>query len=115
MLLASLVSLLLLAAAGAQQDGQPQSQSAFNPVDRQYMQFTVSLDSTCDQVFRTSGPRFLHDYHDAVLADTRAALRANPVGISDEPATLASVRGMAPNCTDLTVRGRWGDPWWHYY
>ena len=79
----------LLAAAGTAHAGRTLLQ--FNPDFRQFVQITVSLRGTCSAVLAVN-PTLLNDVRLAAIADVRRELTANPVGIANLTATLASLR-----------------------
>ena len=103
-LLAPLALVCLLAAAGTAHAGRVLLEP-FNPALRQFVQITVSLRGTCSAVL-AANPTLLNDVRLAAIADVRRELTANPIGIANLTATLASVRAGTPNCTAVTVRCR---------
>ena len=92
----------LLAAASAADAGRALLQ--FNPAFRQFVQITVSLRGSCNAVL-TASPGLLSDVRFGAVDDVRTQLMANPNGVSNMQATLASVRARAPNCTAVMVSG----------
>ena len=78
-------------------------QQRFDPQIRQFVQITLSMRGTCNQLLAVS-PTLLNQVRLAAVADMRRALTASPIGIMDLPATLASVRALTPNCSAVQVR-----------
>lgn len=69
---------------------------------RQFVQITVSLNATCQQVGSRAASgltRFLADTRVAAIADARAALEAE----GEPQAVLDSVRTPVPTCTNVMV------------
>ncbi len=94
----------LLAAAGVSSVAAGRSlQQSFNPTLRQFVQITLSLRGGCAAV-EALNPTILNDMRLAAIADVRAQLTANPTGIADLEATLASVRAGPVTCAPVTVR-----------
>jgi hypothetical protein len=95
----------LLAAAGVSSVAAGRSlQQSFNPTLRQFVQITLSLRGGCAAV-EALNPTILNDMRLAAIADVRTQLTANPTGIADLEATLASVRAGPVTCAPVTVRG----------